>query len=95
MVGEVLKRIIEAETEAANFLKDAEKQVRKIEERNYADIQKMRDDMNMDTNKIIKALEQEALGSGANITASVATPSNQKMREAKDFIVNSIIGGAS
>lgn len=95
MIEEVLKRIIEAEAEAADILMNAEKQVRKIEERNYADIQKMRDDISMATSKMTKALEQEALGHTANTTVSIAAPTNQKIRDAKDFIVNSIIGGTS
>ena len=94
MVGEVLKRIAEAEAKAADVLKDAEKQVRKIEERNYAEIQKLHDDTNLETGKTIRVLEQEALGKPqADITVSITTPSKQKIESAKAFIVNSIIGG--
>lgn len=95
MVVEILKSIIEAEAKASDVLRDAEKQVRKIDERNYADIQKLRDDMNSETGKAIRKLEQEVLGNpSADITASISTPTNQKIQDAKAFIVNSIIRGA-
>ena len=95
MVGGILERITEAEAKAADVLKDAEKQVRKIEERNYADIQKLHDEMNAETNKTIRELEQEALGNKptANIVVSITTPSNKKVQDAKAFIINYIIGG--
>lgn len=94
MVDNVLKRITKAEAEAASILNDAEKAVRKIEERNYADIEKMRNDSILATTKEIKALEQEAVGNPeVGATVSLAAPTETRVKSAKKFIIDLIIGG--
>lgn len=94
MVEKFLKRIAEAETEASRVLKDAENAVRKIEERNYAEIEKLRNEMNMEIIKAVKEIEKAATANAEeNITFSLSEPSQQKIKAAKEFIIDAIIGG--
>ena len=95
MVSEVLKRIQQAEAEAAKVLRCAEENSRKIEARNYTAIQQVRDNINIKINHAVKALEDELLRGSATVEASVEAPAKLKLQKAKDFIVSFIIGGAS
>ena len=94
MIGDVLMKISRAEAEADEICKHAERELRKIEARNYADIQKVRDEVSAKMAHAVKTMEQDAL-IRARATVSIENPSKQKIQSARDYIVSYIIGGAS
>jgi len=95
MLEEVLTRIKEAEAKAAEILAQAEKEIRKIETRNYANIQQMRDSINVKISKAVTDLEHEILKSAEDAAASIEKPAKQIIQKAKDLVVSFVIGGAS
>jgi len=94
MIGEVLQSIAEAEAKAAAILISAEEEVRKIEARNYSMLQHVRDEMGLKISRAVKTMEE-----GARNQTTAAAPADeplpeQKIKQARDFIVDFVIGGA-
>jgi len=95
VVSDVLKRIQEAEASAAEILRCAEENSRKVEARNYTAIQQVRENVNIKINQAVKRLEDDILAGVSAAEPSIETPAKQKLQKAKDFIVDCVLGGSS
>jgi hypothetical protein len=95
MVSDVLKRIHQAEAQAAEILQCAEEDSRQVEAKNYTAIQEVRDNVNVKINHAVKTLEDEILTGVSAAEPSIEIPAKPKTQKAKDFVVNYVLGGAS